>query len=82
MLDEDHGTGRYLASLDVFHELHCVVSTDPSPRAYALDGDFRLLKGEALQDLLRKSIHREYYDEHESSFAGAPQHIIEGHLGT
>lgn len=27
MFDKDHGTGRYLASLDVFHELHCVVST-------------------------------------------------------
>ena len=26
MLKEDHSTGRYLASLDVFHQLHCVVS--------------------------------------------------------
>ena len=35
----------------------------------------------ALQDLLRKSIHREYYDQHEGSFAGAPPRVIEGHLG-
>ena len=26
MLNEDHGTGQYLASLDVFHQLHCVVN--------------------------------------------------------
>lgn len=26
MLEEDYGLGRYLASLDVFHQLHCVVS--------------------------------------------------------
>ncbi|KAI9683739.1 MAG: hypothetical protein M1822_005929 [Bathelium mastoideum] len=55
MLDRDHGTGQYLASLDVFHQLHCV-------------------------DLLRKNIHREYYDKHEGSFAGAPPQVIEGHL--
>lgn len=39
-LEQDHGTGQYLASLDVFHQLHCV-------------------------DLLRKWLHREYYDAHE-----------------
>ncbi|KAI0907267.1 hypothetical protein F4823DRAFT_28214 [Ustulina deusta] len=55
LLDKDHGTGQYLASLDVFHQLHCV-------------------------DLLRKSLHREYYDQHEGSFAGAPEHIVQGHL--
>ncbi|EMR64860.1 hypothetical protein UCREL1_8172 [Eutypa lata UCREL1] len=55
LLDEDHGTGQYLASLDVFHQLHCV-------------------------DLLRKNIHREYYDKHEGSFAGAPESVVEGHL--
>ncbi|KAJ5761269.1 hypothetical protein N7520_008425 [Penicillium odoratum] len=55
MLETDHGTGRYLASLDVFHQLHFV-------------------------DLLRKNIHREYYDKHEGSFAGAPKRVIEGHL--
>ncbi|KAE9374151.1 hypothetical protein N431DRAFT_464439 [Stipitochalara longipes BDJ] len=54
MLEEDHGTGRYLASLDVFHQLHCV-------------------------DLLRKSIHREYYNEHEGSFAGAPEAVVMEH---
>lgn len=26
LFEEDHGTDRYLASLDVFHQLHCVVS--------------------------------------------------------
>ena len=55
LLDRDHGTGQYLASLDVFHQLHCV-------------------------DLLRKSLHREYYDKHEGSFAGAPEHVVQGHL--
>lgn len=55
LLDRDHGTGQYLASLDVFHQLHCV-------------------------DLLRKSIHREYYDKHEGSFAGAPEAVVQGHL--
>ncbi|KOS45836.1 hypothetical protein ACN38_g3159 [Penicillium nordicum] len=55
MLDHDYGNGQYLASLDVFHQLHCV-------------------------DLLRKNIHREYYDKHEGSFAGAPPRVIEGHL--
>ncbi|KAI1503730.1 hypothetical protein F5X99DRAFT_406730 [Biscogniauxia marginata] len=55
LLDKDHGTGQYLASLDVFHQLHCV-------------------------DLLRKSLHREYYDKHEGSFAGAPESIVQGHL--
>ncbi|KAK5120448.1 hypothetical protein LTR85_006387 [Meristemomyces frigidus] len=55
MLDEDHGTGQYLASLDVFHQLHCL-------------------------DLLRKSTHPGYYDEHEGSFAGASPRVIEGHL--
>lgn len=25
MLDQDHGTGSYLASLEGFHQLHCVV---------------------------------------------------------
>jgi hypothetical protein len=24
LLDKDHGTGQYLASIDVFHQLHCV----------------------------------------------------------
>lgn len=33
------------------------------------------------QDLLRKRIHREYYDQHEGSFAGAPPRVVEGHLG-
>lgn len=55
LLEEDHGTGQYLASLDVFHQLHCV-------------------------DLLRKSLHREYYDDHEGSFAGAPENVVQGHL--
>lgn len=47
MFDKDHGTGRYLASLDVFHELHCVVSTTTTKsstklftKRYALDGEF------------------------------------------
>ncbi|KAL8923288.1 MAG: hypothetical protein Q9208_004688 [Pyrenodesmia sp. 3 TL-2023] len=56
LLEHDHGTGRYLASLDVFHQLHCV-------------------------DLLRKRVHRDYYDQHEGSFAGAPESVREGHLG-
>jgi hypothetical protein len=30
MLETDHETGRYLASLDVFHQLHCVVSDRPT----------------------------------------------------
>ncbi|KAI1821802.1 hypothetical protein F4861DRAFT_541578 [Xylaria intraflava] len=55
LLDKDHGTGQYLASLDVFHQLHCV-------------------------DLLRKALHREYYDQHEGSFAGAPESVVNGHL--
>lgn len=55
LLEKDYGTGQYLASLDVFHQLHCV-------------------------DLLRKSIHREYYDKHEGSFAGAPEAVVQGHL--
>lgn len=55
LLEKDHGTGQYLASLDVFHQLHCV-------------------------DLLRKATHREYYDKHEGSFAGAPENIVQGHL--
>ncbi|KAF3763880.1 hypothetical protein M406DRAFT_357276 [Cryphonectria parasitica EP155] len=55
LLEKDHGTGQYLASLDVFHQLHCV-------------------------DLLRKATHREYYDKHEGSFAGAPESIVQGHL--
>lgn len=54
-LEQDHGTGQYLASLDVFHQLHCV-------------------------DLLRKALHREYYDAHEGSFAGAPEAVVQGHL--
>lgn len=29
MLEEDYGTGQYLASLDVFHQLHCVVCLFP-----------------------------------------------------
>ncbi|KAL1967380.1 hypothetical protein VTN77DRAFT_3165 [Rasamsonia byssochlamydoides] len=55
MLEEPVETGQYLASLDVFHQLHCV-------------------------DLLRKSLHREYYDKHEGSFAGAPEAVVQGHL--
>ena len=30
MLEKDYGTGQYLASLDVFHQLHCVVSRSVS----------------------------------------------------
>ncbi|OAA56509.1 hypothetical protein LEL_10959 [Akanthomyces lecanii RCEF 1005] len=55
LLEKDYGTGQYLASLDVFHQLHCV-------------------------DLLRKATHREYYDKHEGSFAGAPENVVQGHL--
>ncbi|KAF2722905.1 hypothetical protein K431DRAFT_220920, partial [Polychaeton citri CBS 116435] len=31
-------------------------------------------------DLLRKNIHRKYYDNHEESFVGASPRVIEGHL--
>ncbi|KAF2026865.1 hypothetical protein EK21DRAFT_115363 [Setomelanomma holmii] len=55
-LEKDRGTGNYLASLDVFHQLHCV-------------------------DLLRKSLHRDYYNEHEGSFAGSSEFVVQGHLG-
>jgi mycotoxin biosynthesis protein UstYa len=34
----------------------------------------------SVQDLLRKSLHREYYDKHEGSFAGAPESVVQGHL--
>lgn len=32
LLEKHHGTGKYLASLDVFHQLHCVVRPATAPK--------------------------------------------------
>lgn len=37
MLEQDHGSGRYLASLDVFHQFHCVVSITATQQNYQHD---------------------------------------------
>lgn len=68
---------EYMATFDVLHQLHCVVSTATMCR---LNGSADCVTS-CSQDLLRKGIHMDYYKDRDEHFVNQTEERIFFHLG-
>lgn len=67
------GEGHYLATFDVVHKLHCVVKL--TSLALSI-----LATVNEMQNLLRKSLHRDQYPDY-IAFSSGSEDVIKGHQG-